>query len=127
MEETTFTLRLIDRFGCRGEAEIRLVIDPSIDVFMPTVFSPNGDDLNDRFYVMANQAQVAIIREFLIFDRWGGNIFKVHDVLPNDPDAGWDGLSRGQQLPAGVYVFYARLQLVDGSERLVEGDVLLLR
>lgn len=127
IKEETFTLRLIDRFGCRGEAEIRLVIDPSIDVFMPTVFSPNGDDLNDRFFVMANQAQVALIREFLIFDRWGGNIFQVRDVLPNDPDAGWDGLSRGQHLPAGVYVFYARLQLVDGSERLVEGDVLLLR
>lgn len=127
LEEKTFTLRLIDRFGCRGEAEIRLVIDPSIDVFMPTVFSPNGDELNDRFFVMANQAQVALIREFLIFDRWGGNIFEVRDVLPNDPDAGWDGISRGQQLPPGVYVFYARLQLVDGSERLVEGDVLLLR
>lgn len=126
-EESTFTLRLIDRFGCRGEADIRLVIDPSIDVFMPTVFSPNGDELNDRFYVMANQAQVALIRDFLIFDRWGGNIFEVHDVLPNNPDAGWDGLSRGQQLPPGVYVFYARLRLVDGSERLVEGDVLLMR
>jgi len=127
IEEETFTLRLIDRFGCRGEAEIRLVIDPSIDVFMPTVFSPNGDELNDRFYVMANEAQVALIRDFLIFDRWGGSIFEVHDVLPNDPDAGWDGLSRGQNLPSGVYVFYARLRLVDGSERLVEGDVLLLR
>ena len=126
-EETTFTLRLIDRFGCRGEADIRLVIDPSIDVFMPTVFSPNGDELNDRFFVMANEAQVALIRDFLIFDRWGGAIFEVHDVLPNDPDAGWDGLSRGQQLPPGVYVFYARLRLIDGSERLVEGDVLLIR
>nr|MBX2876493.1 gliding motility-associated C-terminal domain-containing protein [Saprospiraceae bacterium] len=127
IEETTFTLRLIDRFGCRGEADIRLVIDPSIDVFMPTVFSPNGDELNDRFYVMANDAQVALIRDFLIFDRWGGTIFEVHDVLPNNPDAGWDGLSRGQHLPPGVYVFYARLRLVDGSERLVEGDVLLMR
>ncbi|NRB49544.1 MAG: gliding motility-associated C-terminal domain-containing protein [Saprospiraceae bacterium] len=127
VEETTFTLRLIDRFGCRGEADIRLVIDPSIDVFMPTVFSPNGDALNDRFYVMANEAQVALIRDFLIFDRWGGAIFEVHDVLPNDPDAGWDGLSRGKDLPPGVYVFYARLRLVDGSERLVEGDVLLMR
>ncbi len=126
-EETTFTLRLIDRFGCRGEADIRLVVDPSIDVFMPTVFSPNGDALNDRFYVMANSAQVALIRDFLIFDRWGGSIFEVHDVLPNDPEAGWDGLSRGQQLPPGVYVFYARLRLVDGSERLLEGDVLLIR
>lgn len=127
LEGKLYTLRLIDRFGCRGEAEVQLVIDPTLDVFMPSVFSPNGDLLNDRFFVMANAIQVTLVRDFLIFDRWGGAIFEVHDVLPNDPDAGWDGLTRGQQLPNGVYVFYARLKLVDGTERMVEGDVLLIR
>lgn len=127
IEPATYTLRLIDRFGCRGEADISLIIDPSLDVFMPTVFSPNGDLLNDRFFVIANAAQVVLVRDFLIFDRWGGAIFEAHDVVPNNPDVGWDGLNRGQNLPAGVYVFYAKLKLVDGTERLVEGDVLLIR
>jgi hypothetical protein len=45
----------------------------------------------------------------------------------NDPDFGWDGSHRGQIMNAGVYVYFAEIEFIDGEVVLFKGEVILLR
>ncbi len=126
-QPVTYTLTIIDRFGCRQTASIRLSIDPTVDIFIPTAFSPNGDQVNDLLTVNANDYQVVEVEVFQVFDRWGGQLYEATNFLPNNPRIGWDGTARGQALPKGVYVYYLRVRLNDGRVYELGGDVLLMR
>ncbi len=127
LQETSYTIRVIDLFGCTGEATVRIKLDREVDVFIPTAFSPDGDHVNDRFTVFANPHQVRRVIAFQVFDRWGSQVFVAEDFLPNDEDRGWDG-HIGNKLPnAGIFVYMAKLELVDGTEIIRKGQVLLVR
>ncbi len=127
LEATDYTIRVTDVFGCSGEASIRLVIDPRVDVYMPNAFSPNGDGINDFFTVFANELQVEEVLSLQIYDRWGGQVFAKKSFPPNRLSEGWDGRSHGKILPMGLYVYMAKLLLPTGDEIMVKGDVALVR
>lgn len=120
-------LTIVDKFGCREEAELMIRIDPEADIFIPNAFSPNGDNLNERFFLFANTNQVERIMQFNVFDRWGGQIYSISDVPPNDPTYGWDGSFKGKALGAGLYVYQGIVLLFDGTEKVVKGHVMLMR
>ncbi len=67
-------------------------------VFLPNVFSPNGDGLNDGFVTLYTGSQPFTLT---IFDRWGAQHFNTRDKLE-----AWDGNSKnGEPLPEGVYFY----------------------
>ena len=106
---------------------LAIKLDRNVDVFIPSAFSPDGDHVNDRFTVFANPHQVRRVIAFQVFDRWGSQVFAAEDFLPNDENRGWDG-HIGNKLPnAGIFVYLAKLELVDGSEIIRKGQVLLVR
>ncbi|RMF27506.1 MAG: hypothetical protein D6765_07440 [Bacteroidetes bacterium] len=115
-----------DLNGCTAQDELLLVVDRSRPVFIPNVFSPDGDGINDRFYVFGGRSVVRI-HALRIFDRWGEPVFEKLDMLPNDPGEGWDGTYRGQELDQGVYTWFAEIEFLDGEVELFKGDVLLIR
>ncbi len=123
----TYTLTILDVFGCSQKANVRLNIDPSIDVFVPNAFSPNGDQINDLLTIYANDFQVEEVLSFQIFDRWGGHLYQANNFAPNNPRIGWDGTARGHQLQAGIYTYYLKVRLNDGRTYEIGGDVLLIR
>lgn len=112
--------------GCVATAAQRIKVSQDYNIYAPTVFSPNGDDTNDFFYLFADQS-VERMLAFRVFDRWGNLVHEAADFLPNDPTYGWDGTLDGQPMDTGVFTFYARVLLASGDEIIVEGDVLLLR
>lgn len=85
-------------------------------VFIPNVFTPNGDGLNDRFEIIGEEA--ICFRELAIFDRWGNLIHQ-----SRSPSLWWDGTHQGQPAPEGVYVYL--LKSDEGITRV--GTVTLLR
>ena len=101
-------------------------VDRRPDIYIPNVFSPNGDGENDVFMIFAGQ-QVAIIRSFHIFDRWGEPVFQLNNFAPNNPDFGWNGLARGKLANPAVYAWFAEIEFIDGQVELYEGDVTLVR
>ena len=127
LENEVYSLRIIDQFGCRDEVNISIIIDPTVDVYLPTAFSPNGDEVNDRLVVYANEVQVEQVLLFRVFDRWGGLMFEQKNFSPNDDQFGWDGSFRGHPMDTGVYVFFAELQLSNGSKKVVRGSVALVK
>jgi gliding motility-associated-like protein len=90
------------------------------------IFDPNvpgsGDSANDIFLPIT----IGIMKDgfkMYIYDRWGNLIF-----YSDNPQIGWDGYnSKGQLLPAGVYIYKLDLLLSDGQRTQRVGDVTLIR
>jgi large repetitive protein len=93
---------------------------------VPTVFSPNGDNVNDIFRVYSNTpgGQVILIR---IYSRWGELVYEDSNFNLDNPTRGWDGTFRKQFANTGVYIYYISLKFADGSTAVLKGDVNLVR
>jgi len=93
--------------------------------FIPNVFSPNDDGINDKFEVYINP--VSCILESIqvqIFDRWGELVFQGTSL------SAWDGVFRGKKALSGVYVYVINMAFNRGgiTETVFEkGDVTLIR
>ena len=94
--------------------------------YIPNVFSPNGDGINDRYIITFNEAVVGI-EVFNIYDRYGGLIFSLNNVDPNQMGLGWDGTFNGQEVPSGVYIYALRVVTVNGTTASENGDLTLIR
>jgi len=88
-------------------------------IFFPTAFSPNGDKLNDTFFV---SGQFLVKLELSIFNRWGELIF----VSSKNGEA-WDGTYNGKPAAEGAYVWSAEITDRAGNTFKESGTVALLR
>lgn len=92
-----YALQVRDTCGFVYNDDITIVVSECIcDLFVPNAFTPDGDGLNDVFYV---SEYCGLIKYRLwIFNRWGEVMFET-----NNPTATWDGTYKGQAVPEGVY------------------------
>ncbi|WP_020537672.1 choice-of-anchor L domain-containing protein [Lewinella cohaerens] len=127
-QQTTFLeLFVTDVNGCSSKAKILLLVDETVPVYVPNVFSPNNvDGINDRFTIYGDPQQITEIVSLNIFDRWGGLVFVNQNFQVNDPSQGWDGKTRGKRLNKAIFVYWAELRLQNGETIIIEGDVLLM-
>lgn len=115
---------LIDSLGCKAKAKGFIEVYEPIEIYIPNAFSPNHDGVNDRFSVYTRDGdQVLSLR---VYDRWGAVIFERKDFPANNPDYGWDGTFRNQNMPTGEYLYHLKL-LDDNEIRQFVGTVLLVR
>ncbi|MEL6635894.1 MAG: gliding motility-associated C-terminal domain-containing protein [Bacteroidota bacterium] len=123
-EHTTYRVVVSDEYGCTATDEVEVRVLPNRDLFIPNVFSPNGDGQNDYFMVYGGANLVSVAR-MQIFDRWGATLYDRKNLTPNAEGEGWDGLYQGQALGQGVFVYVIELEFLDGERRVVHGDVSL--
>lgn len=124
--ETTFLVTVF-KDGCLDSDSIKVFVElGDSPVYVPNAFSPNGDGVNDFFRIYPGPA-VTRVKSFLVFDRWGELVFKYRDFDPKDPARGWDGSLDGRPMNPAVYVWYAEIEFADGSSKIFEGDVTLIR
>ena len=97
------------------------------EIYAPNIFSPDHDGINDQFYIMADAGKVSGIKWFRIYDRWGGAVMEKENGLPNDPAFGWDGTKGNQLLNPGVFIWQAQITYANGVEKILSGDVMLVR
>ncbi|MPQ45909.1 T9SS type B sorting domain-containing protein [Marinifilum sp. N1E240] len=85
------------------------VLDPNqVELFIPSSFSPNNDNINDKFYIKGIENYPE--NEFIVFSRWGTKVFEKRNYSNQDA---WDGgynstgvkLGPGDKLPKGTYFF----------------------
>jgi gliding motility-associated-like protein len=106
------------------------ICDPVVvkkSVFIPNVFSPNGDGINDVFTVYANPAIVTNVGLLQVFDRWGALIGEWHDFVPGDLSRGWNGSYNEKLLDPAVFVWVCHVDYYDGTSEVLYGDVSLVR
>jgi gliding motility-associated-like protein len=97
-----FTVEVLDSNGCRVLQEYTLYGN----VFVPKLFTPNGDGVNDVF--MQDYKVV-------IFDRLGIEIFK--------GDNGWDGTHNGKIVAPGIYFFILKYLNENGDNNILTGYI----
>ena len=116
-----YCVTVINEGNCRSEACTEVTIEGECQVYMPNVFSPNGDQINDAFCAYSPCIAEA---QLWVYDRWGNLVFQSN---PNEAQPCWDGSSRGRAMDTGMY--YYRLRGVDvlGKGVDLQGSVSLLR
>jgi gliding motility-associated-like protein len=126
LETTIFGVTVSDLNGCFDSDELTVYVDRSRQVYIPNAFSPNGDGNNDVFVVYTG-SDVVQIKSFIVFDRWGENIYEAYGFSGNTDAYGWDGKYRNKLLNTGVYVYMTEIEFLDGEVIIYTGDVLLSR
>jgi gliding motility-associated-like protein len=125
-ETTTYTVQARGPEGCIERARVTVRVVWNRKVYVPNVFSPNGDGSNDMFF--PNSARnIKAVRYFRVFNRWGEKVFENKDFQPNDPTEGWNGKFRENDASPDVYVWVMEIELVNGLIERFHGDVTLMK
>jgi len=105
--------RLCDADNDCDEAWVIVTVKHDItkDFLIPEGFSPNGDGINDTFYVPDFSTYLGI--NLTIIDTWGKVAFQTGDYS-ND----WDGIGNtgkynGKLVPAGTYYYIVTIEGLD--------------
>ena len=94
--------------------------------FIPNIFTPNGDDVNDWLVIDCLDGGGFPENSIVIYNQWGG---KVYEASPYDNDAtkAWRGTLNGEpgvDLPDGVYYYIFR---AGPNESVIKGFVEIYR
>jgi gliding motility-associated-like protein len=103
------------------------VVDPKdldcTKLFVPNAFTPNGNGINEKFYI-SNPETVDEIVSFEVLDAWGGRMYYTKEKRP--VDGGWDGTFNGTPVNPQVFLWKARYKC-KGQELSQFGSVTLIK
>lgn len=88
-------------------------------IFVPDIFTPNGDGTNELFEVKAKYIKTYSIT---IFSRWGEVVY-----ASNSENEGWDGMDRNVRAIEGVYTYKIVATDIHDKEFIQTGTVTLTR
>lgn len=92
-------------------------------LYVPNVFSPNGDGLNDEFRGFPG-CEISNYEQS-VYDRWGNLVF--YNTIP---DIGWNGEIEGNKIGQGVFAYRIEFDYMDNGKTLHQvrlGTITLLR
>jgi gliding motility-associated-like protein len=122
----TYNVNLIvyNEYACSDTALNQILVNPSLTVFVPNTFTPNGDEINHLFYPVFSGSDIDRKNySFLIYNRWGEVVFQTANIQ----DA-WDGLHEGKPCMQGTYSWeIAYVESSSKSIRRIYGHVNLVR
>ena len=99
---------------------IRVEIPSSLEI--PNVFTPNGDNVNDQFFLKTSNLDEI---NFKIFDRWGHIVYELISYAGN---IAWDGKNQfGKEVSDGVYYYTLKAKGIDGQVFNKTGTINLFR
>jgi gliding motility-associated-like protein len=93
-----YAVSAFDINGNEGNKSITFCIDSCDFYEIPNVFTPNGDDINDR--LVAKTSGLVETIDFKLFNRNGLLIFST-----SNPRIDWDGTYNGKIVSPGVYFY----------------------
>ncbi|MEL6561884.1 MAG: T9SS type B sorting domain-containing protein, partial [Bacteroidota bacterium] len=106
---TTYTVEVVDKNGCISTADVTVLVQN--ELFIPSLFTPNGDGRNDTFKVFGSGIKELTLT---IYDREGNPVFTSSD-LRLILETGWDGTSNGSMLKNETYIWTISGSYFDGS------------
>jgi gliding motility-associated-like protein len=117
-------IQAIDMTGCLIDT---VIVISSNNVFIPNVFTPNGDGINDLFAIQIEAAAQSRLTRFDVFDRWGNLVYDGVEHAPDYDLPAWDGTVSGKYVAQGVYVYVLAITMDDGRQVCRSGDVTVVR
>ncbi len=122
--EFPISLSVENNFGCRDSITQFIIIRPTLSMYIPNAFTPDGRNpvFKPKFTSIDIQSYI-----FRIYDRWGNKVFET-----TNPDIGWDGTQKGKLADQGIYVYIIKAKRTpfdnaDPQNLKYEGRFTLLR
>ncbi len=114
---------ITDSLGCTEDVTFVVATSPEPcyipHIYVPNIFSPNGDGMNDIFAV---RGMGITSLSLVIFDRWGEKVFESKNAWEV-----WDGTFREKDAEPGVYFYSLKIELETGESISESGNVTLVR
>lgn len=101
--------------------------EAEIHVYIPNIFSPNGDGTNDLFQIQAPLGDEVMITRFFIFDKRGTNVYSRYNMSVAPSEDWWDGSYKHFTMSPGVFAYYLEVQFSTGERKTFKGNVTLVR
>lgn len=117
----TYTVTLIaynNLQQCADTATQTIIVLPqdTAGIFIPNVFSPNNDNINDLFEVKTKNASIEL---FEIYDRWGVIVFKSEIKNLTSEIISWAGrTTSGMECNAGTYFYVIKIKLDENYSKV---------
>lgn len=127
VEDVSLILEASNANGCKASDTINISVDQNVPVYYPNVFSPNEDGRNEVFYLSGPPNAILGIDEMVIFNRWGGIVYRGTRLVPNSIQHGWNGKVGDQVVQSGVYTFIAKVSLLSGPQIIIKDAITLIR
>ncbi len=109
------TLEAKHNAGCSVEKQLGPIVVKAPEIFIPNVFTPNGDGNFDEFRINYTGDEAFYL---VIYDRWGVTCFETYNK-----NQGWNGKDlNGMELREGVYFYSVRIGKYNDM-----GNITLLR
>ena len=115
----------VDSVGCRATDSVKVTVMKPRYIYVPTGFSPNKDQINDRLTVRGKDGTKITV--FRVYDRWGELLYEAQNFKINDVSFGWDGTFKSEPMVSGLYVWYLEAEYIDGAKETMKGGTTLIR
>ena len=112
------SLTVLTTDSCEKTVTKSVTAEDIYELYIPNAFTPNGDNLNDKFEIKGAGIEKFAIH---IFNRWGELIFKSENL--NDS---WDGMYKGNPVSQGVYSFIINVETTAGGLRSQRGNLTVI-
>jgi gliding motility-associated-like protein len=124
-QEQTYHVEVTNKYGCTDTRSVH--IDIQNKIFVPELFTPNGDGRNDTFKIYGFGIKRLQLK---IFTMEGELVYKTNNVEEAMSD-GWDGTYKGKPLEAGKYIWILKGEKNNGDpirfKGKNKGTVILIR
>jgi gliding motility-associated-like protein len=124
---TQYIVTGTDANGCSGTDTVYVTIVPvpvqCAEIYVPTVFSPNGAGSSANKTICVYGGCVSEL-SFAIYNRWGEKVFETSDVTLTEC---WDGTYEGRELNSGTFVYKLIVTLTNNEVIEESGNITLIR
>jgi gliding motility-associated-like protein len=120
LEENTTYVVTATNGNCVYTDTFTVIILEKEFIIFPSAFTPNNDNLNDIF----KPSFSGIINNYSlkIYNRWGEELFQSNSI-----SLGWDGTYKGKNQPLETYIWYCTYKDFRNEEKLIKGNLTLIR
>lgn len=118
-QNITYRIRTTGPVGMPVVYSNAIVLKQRSSLYVPTAFSPNGDGINDEFFV-----QSKFLKQFrlVIYSKQGELLYQ-----STNPDERWNGTVMGRELPPDVYIFAIEARDENNKPFIEKGSITLLK
>jgi gliding motility-associated-like protein len=120
-DDVIYRVKVSTREGCYAFDSLKVkVYKTPPEIFVPTLFTPNGDGLND--FLKPVPVGISKFVYFRVYNRYGQLVYSANDFI-----SGWDGRFKGRDQGNESFVWHAFAEDYLGNKLYRKGQTTLIR